>query len=598
MPPRDYYNPVPTVAPQERPTPRIHEDFPHVQISDAVGRALQNVGTGYGVLGRAVGEVGQAMDSLGAQTKNAGNELWEKAVALKALESDKKVDDLVIAYNQKQTELGEDFRTKEGGNAGPDALTAHLKQGADLRAGMRNGLTPYEERKFDGESRGIYSQDASRSVTHSAQQVHQGLMKTSDAKISMLQDKVAKATTQKELDQAHKDLENELERQSNLKGWTPEQAEFNTRKEVSKATSMWIDNASDTQPQRAKEILEQAHKDGNITEEDYDKLKRSIEAKFTDYVARNAADRASQDPEATLEDKQQRGLVEARKITDDPKILDAVKRRINGDNAEYRREQLDLQRRNSDIMDSFLGGRTNPEGKIPTKKEEIDVDPIVKKAYESLPNHMKNGVLDRLGKNSLDDRRETPDEVEEYHRIKGLSYDPANYEMFKNLATRDLQLSKRHRDDIFNRKDEIEKQGIAAMSNPHVKRAEAVLRSQGLIPDAILKDTDQMNKLRSVMHDEIELLQKLQKGPMSEDQIRTMGLDLLSSTKGGFWGFLGGTVTKFEKMDETTKKRIDDYKKGFPGVEISDDEAMREIAKATYQEQFRKYHSKDKPAGQ
>lgn len=595
MAPRDYYNPVAPVAPQMAPTPRIHEDFPHVQISDAVGRALENVGTGYGVLGRAVGEVGQAMDSLGTQTKNAGNELWEKAVALKALESDKKVDDLVIAYNQKQTELGEEFRNRLGVNASPGELTAHLKQGEDLRTGMQKGLTPYEQKRFDGESRGIYQQDASRSITHSSQQFHHGVIKTGSATISMLQQQISRAQTQDQLDKGHEKLDEALIKQSHLEGWTPEEAEFNTYQAKSKATSMWISNRSDEEPTKAMEILESAYKAKNITEEDYDRLHREIKGKVEDYVARNAADRAGQNPERPYAEKEKIAREEAAKLTDDPKAIDKAVQRTKADDSDYHRQKIDQQRRYTDLLDGFAHGRLNPEGKLPTRREEIDIDPRTKEAYAGSDNRVKDAVDKQLIQNSLEKYAETPEEIQRFTDLKERSWDPANYDEFRNLQVSGLHLSNRHRDALIARKEEIVKDGIKAMDNPHVHRAEGILRSNGMIPEAVWKDNDQMNRLRGVLHDEIDLRQKLEKRPMNENEIISLGRDILSSEPWGqFLGMKFGETYQFEKLSDATKKLVQDYKTLHSGM--SDDQAMRAVAQATYQAMFKKYHEKGKSA--
>lgn len=592
------YKPIPDAQPQLAPTPSIREDVPQVRFSGAVGEALQYVGrAGYGALGQATEDVGRAFDSLGKNVEGAGREIFQRAIALKELESNKKVDDLVIAYNQKQTDLGEKFRNQYGEKAGPDALTAHINESKNLRAGMRAGLTPYQLNRFDDETRGIFSANARQSLGHSAAQFKHSLMATNEAKISMEQDAMGKSQTDEELQQHHNKIERLTREGGDLAGKTPEILEHDLNMNLSKGFASYISALSDRDPTKAMQLL-MAKKD-EIMNPFFDKLKDEIQGKLDDRTVRLAAQAAGQDQEADLADKVKKAEKEARKTTDDPRVIDKAIRRTEGEHSEYEREKFNRQRKANDMMDAFTHGRLNPEGKLPTKREEIDIDPRTKQAFDLLTNKEKDAVETQLTRNSLEQYAETPDEVQRFHDIRERSYDPANYEEFRNLRINgDLRLSVRHRNALLDRKDEIEKQGIKAMDNPHVKRAEGILLSQGLIPEVIRTDRDSMNRLRGVLHDEIDLQQKLQRREMTDGEIRSLGLRILATdpNSGMDTGWFGKWFTKpaFETMSEATKKRVEDYKKEVSGA--TDDEAMRAIANSEYQLMFEKYFGKKKTA--
>src|SRR5258706_6812573 len=74
------------------------------------------------------GAVGQALQHMGVDIDQAGNKIWERAVQMQDIQNRTEVDNADSEFI-KQTALAHaTFNAQVGGNAGPEALAAHIQQ--------------------------------------------------------------------------------------------------------------------------------------------------------------------------------------------------------------------------------------------------------------------------------------------------------------------------------------------------------------------------------------------------------------------------------------------------------------------------------------
>jgi hypothetical protein len=558
MPARDY-SPVPTVEPRFAPTPKVHEEFPHVQISGAVGQALADIGVGYGTLGRGVAEVGSAFDDLGKNFKHAGDEIFARALALKELASDKKVNDLLIKSSQDLWMMGEQFRTKQGNNANEDALSADLKKGQDYLKAQRDAanLTPEQERKFNNGIRGIYDQVATRNVTHSAQEIHKGYIATNQANISRLTEEAGRAPTMDGYNKKEMELRGTLAEQEHLMGWSREQAEAERDAALSKSRIGWLSNKSKGEPQMAMKILEDEYQGGRILKSDYDKSRAEIEQNLVDQVGRAGANIAkgiiAKNPDATLGEVEKRAEEEARRGTDDPKSIDAA---INGARREHsinHAAQIDQKRKDVDVLNEWVAGLVIPGGKKPTTREEVELIPEVKAAWERQKG-LQGKYLEALTHNSKEDYVATPANVARFDQLMGMSNNSANYSKFKDpdfmSKIMDEKMPMEFKKQLLARRREIEKEGQNAMDNPKVEKVIGVLKNNGLLSKEFQADSTSMDTFRGKAYKAIMKYEADAGGKVLNDEERLrIGRALLHEIPGSGWfGSDWGKSKVYEKM--------------------------------------------------
>jgi hypothetical protein len=173
------YKPVPTVQPVETGAPKITETVPHVEISNAVGKALEIVGHGTGVLGEAYKEVGNSYGKLGKAFEGAGDELWHRAVAMQQLELDKGVDKAELALIQQNSSTMEQALANP--NLGPEGMKAIIKQQMDNREAAMSGLNPYQQEQLRKKTMSTITYDARRLASHVAGTERKDTIATAEA---------------------------------------------------------------------------------------------------------------------------------------------------------------------------------------------------------------------------------------------------------------------------------------------------------------------------------------------------------------------------------------------------------------------------------
>ncbi len=154
------YTGAPQVAPEDRPVPYTQLNVP---------------GAAFG-LGKA-----EATQQLGGAFKEAGGEIYARAVAMQELNEQAKANEAVANAQQEQMKGYLDFTQKRGADAGPEAYNEFIGNMNDIRSRIRGTLSsPYSQRLYDNESRnatnriifsgGIHAKDQLRQYSQGALQ--------------------------------------------------------------------------------------------------------------------------------------------------------------------------------------------------------------------------------------------------------------------------------------------------------------------------------------------------------------------------------------------------------------------------------------------
>src|SRR5712664_2564623 len=99
------------------------------------------------------GAVGHALSGLGHDIEGASDKIWAQAMHMKGLQNETEAKEGDATLMTESSKLHAAFNAKEGMNASPAALEAHIKELQDLRVKIRNGLSnPEAQRMYDGSS--------------------------------------------------------------------------------------------------------------------------------------------------------------------------------------------------------------------------------------------------------------------------------------------------------------------------------------------------------------------------------------------------------------------------------------------------------------
>jgi hypothetical protein len=489
----DKYTPYPTVEPQFKATPSITEKFPEVQISNAVGEALKIVGHGTGVLSEAYKAEGEAWGRLGASAKNAGNELFDRAVAMKQLDIQKEVDDATLKLYNQSSDAVEAHGATLGENAVKGA-PAVRKSIMDMRAQIASGLTSeVAKREFNGKTLNIIGSDSRRITEHARQQDLALKKETNQQTINMYIDQASRADNPEEKKRIMDDLDKQIDFGHHLYGRPGNPNEnpitINQKREADqKVTADTIHLLSKKNPIEAYRQLQKAYEDGKVSAEVYPQLESTVRRDVTDTGVKIAVSEAW-DPKGGLQEMQDKA---AKKATEDAiaagvpematDIADKAKQAIDGKFNMQRAAEHDTQVKDTNAFSRSISGKNNTGQWLYTKEELFAQSGNPDKsraAFDNLPQDTQNRLEAEMRKGppggpetpqSRTERNKILYDLQGYgtsdERLKAMEVDP--YDPKYNF-------SRGYADEI---RDEIERQdriGKKAVENPAVRAALSTL---------------------------------------------------------------------------------------------------------------------------
>jgi hypothetical protein len=563
------------------------------------------------------GAVGHALQGLGSQVEQSSDKIWQQAVNLQNLQNETEAKNADAQYMMKSGMLHADFINKEGLQAGPDALQAHIKELQDLRTSVRDGISnPMAAKMYDASSLGFMGRNIFNAAGHSGQQMKVAANGASDSRIQLAKTTIGDSPEDDiNVSRMTRVIETEVDAKGRNSGWTPEQIDATKQSEVSDAVGHRIVGIAKTNAPQAQRMLDDAQKNNAITPQVAERVQATVQTQFRDQGSRVISDKVLADRRNGDEDNKpvqeyiDAALEEAKKYpTKDPLFPDYVRSRVVTDYNRQKAIETDSDNMNTRTIGQALI-KGNQAGQLPTSIEELKaIDPAVGPAWDSMSRNpqKQQAILRTLEQNARGGRQTiTPENLQAYQTARGTALNGTDEEragfMSKNFATEgSMTLSQRKQ--LMDLQTNLQhRAAISAADDPRVSRA-----LQFLKPDMIAAGIDPRGgedarkdyfAFTGALQDQLDQYHKDHPGKVpSHDELKGIGAQLMQeqvTSKGWLWD----DKASFYKMpvpdEEATRIKADPYWKN---RNVVPNEGM--IARIYRAEQFKERYggSAKKPA--
>jgi len=246
------YNPVPQVSTAPASTPRFQAD-----VSSAT----------FG------GNVGSAIESLGGQLRQSGNELFERGMAMQTLYNQSEAQEADAQYTERAGLLHANYNTLQG-KAAVDAYPKYIEELKQTRTSIRDGLTNETSQKlFESASNGTMGRSIFNGAGHAAGENKKYALGASNARVSAIGSQTLSfPEDERSFQEGMRTTETEVRAQANLMGLSPEATEEAVSLQKSKLHGERIKGLAKREPIVAGKMLDEAVKKGEVRGEDIGKL--------------------------------------------------------------------------------------------------------------------------------------------------------------------------------------------------------------------------------------------------------------------------------------------------------------------------------------
>ena len=223
--------------------------------------------------------VADAMDHFGLVGQGAAQNVFNRALALKQLQVEGKLRDLNTNYYNEVAPIEQDFLSKEGENAGTDALRTHTAQISAVQqkyAAMADQYGPYGRNTFGADSAAMTRSFIQRATMWSATQTRESLKASHRAAIGALQQQARGAQTPEELETINGKIEAEQNQIGAMEGAASNTTRFNADQEISKSNTQNTIGSMERDPLHAPQIADRAINTGRINSEGRDAIDKAI----------------------------------------------------------------------------------------------------------------------------------------------------------------------------------------------------------------------------------------------------------------------------------------------------------------------------------
>src|SRR6266568_181255 len=400
------YNPVPN-APNLVETPKVHVESPAAAFGGSVGEALSG-------LGRTLG--------------HAGDELFQRALALQNLRNETEAKEADAQYMMEVGKLHANYSSLQG-KAAVDALPKYQEDIQNLRQQMRGNLSNDMARKmFDGSSLSTMGRTIFNGAGHAATENKKWAHGASIARVDAAINAGAQDYDDELLAKRNEKLiETEVRTQGDIEGSSEEKIQEQIDRKKSSALSHRITGMARSAPWQAWNLFKESDDKHLIHYTERDRVEATVLDKMRTVGARNlASDVDASMPEASIEDKVAKGRDLAKNlIKGDPSLsstVDYVEKAIIGLDNQKDAIEKKVLRDNRDVVVDAIQGNYSAKGIKPMNVDElIASDPKVAVAWDALPPPEKRKMRTHLAQNSHDVFVNTPERSNNYHQLIGLS---------------------------------------------------------------------------------------------------------------------------------------------------------------------------------
>lgn len=498
------------------------------------------------------GAVGRALEGLGNSVEQSSDRIWQRAMDLQNLNNETAAKNADAQYMMKSGELHAAFINKEGLNAGPAALQAHIQELQDLRTSLRADLNPMAAKMYDASSLSFMGRNIFNAAGHSGQQMKVAANNASNSRIDLATTSSGDDPTDEMQVQRNKRIvETEVEAQGRNNGWSDDQVEATKADKVSTMNAHRIVGLAKTNAIGAQKMLDDAIAAKAIKPQDAERVQGTVQGQYREQGSRIIADRvladrrngADGEDEKTEQDYVDAGLKEAESYkTDDPLFKDFVRDRILTQYKKQKMVETDTDNQNLTTIGKALV-KANGEGMYPTSLEELKaIDPNVAGAWDGLGRKpsAQQQILEQLERNATGENKRpiTPENLTLFHQYKGQSFSPGDEQraafMAKDFAS-DSKLALSQKIALMNIQDQQRKQ---SQSDPRVARALRILGPDMAAAGVDRKNADDYHQFTGALADSLEQYQTDHPGKVpTTEEVRTLGAQIMQEQNSHWWQF-------------------------------------------------------------
>lgn len=594
------YTPYSTVKPEgpRMVAERVDINYPHVQFSNAVGRAMEVAGSGMQSLAGAQGAVARAFDDLGNQLERTGNQLWSRAEGLQELQNENARSKAELEFDKYVATKTAQFENNKGEAATEETYKAYVKDLEDQAKKLGEKLPPTTLKKYTESTMNQIGKRGIAAAGHVASQIRAVTIATSEARVNQWKDDLSKTddinTTKELIEKIEKEI---TSIQAPAKGWSREILHEAIRKQVGEGYAGQLKNLARTNPWQAEKILDHPENKGMWDDKQYAALKQHILERQAHLTSRNVAnDIQDKDPDGDLEKKLAEGDKRVEDLTKKiPEVKELTRHAIEERHHSHNRIVEERRREAARFATHILDGGGNPDGTRPKNLDQFYADggDEARRAYENAGKDGQAKIRKQLNRNALGLVDPTPESEDLRLTLEGLKRDnPAKFRDLDLNSLEDLRLSdKKH---FENLQKQMREKGIKLEDDPHVGTALSKARANGWIDRNLPKSPAKWEKFQGAFSDAIHAIQK-QVGydkELSDDQIKaiTFMLQEKETYIGKKWGVGYNVVKEGDPLYQRGREVPEDVKneilKAHPG--ISDNEILERYRRSLIQLEWSK----------
>lgn len=608
---------IPSVSPTDKATPELRVGIPNMTFSDSIGRALGDLGKGYETLGHYQGQVGSALAHLGGAFEHAGDEIFARASAIKAVENHTAAVEAETKFRIEADKMTDGFM-ETNGNAASKGLDAHMKNLEDTRQKIKSTLpNPQALHAYEQQSLRILGNYVTKASGHSATQSKSALISAEEAKLKMALNDIYKDPDNPDNDRRKEEaIENFKNNVAPVAGISGPKLELKVQEMRSDFDKMQIGGIAKADPNRAWDLLEKRR--GTMMAADIEMVEKAIEEGQLKTAPRFANNEINKDltEKKTEEEREKEPDLRTRLQKADEwvdnykgpiKNKEELRQRVhqavgNGYNEEHRKRD-DEYKRQATILESALTGARTPGVPPPTNMEMLRAqgDDVMaalaatgKKGRDAAYNAFQANI--NRGKIKYD----PVDSLQRFEILKGMASTATDEFLDKVADVHDpkLQLNQRETEALVKLKSEVEKN---PMGDPRTHKWRgwlmdahgATMEALGVAGRRTTANAEEYDAFMSGMLATVEaFVEKNKHAPTREEFMRDIAPEVLKYKPGQFMFGFGtseerpawSTQTPVpEGWAERFKQRV----MSIPGTKEPDEAAVRKAwVKFMYEQSF------------
>jgi hypothetical protein len=356
--------------------PQVPDLFPTAQPSGAAPNiSLPVPAEAFG------GAVGHALQGFGGDIEQASNSIWQRAMDMQGLKNETEAKEADAQYMIESGKLHADFINKEGLNAGPEALAAHIDELQNLRTRIRGSLSnPAAARMYDASSVAFMGRNIFNAAGHSGQQMKVAGNDAAESRITLAKTRMSDNPDDTvNIAQSVRTIQSEVLSQAQQNGWTDAKYQATLAKHLSEAFSSQVDGISRNDAPRAARLREEYTKQNLIIPQDLYRLNHDVDHRFNIQGSQFIAGKVLADRRSGLEQDQdipeEVYVNKAREMAKeygaaDPQFPEYAARQTAIDFRRQRQIEIDRDNTNVNILSKAFN-KANDEGLSPTSPAEL-----------------------------------------------------------------------------------------------------------------------------------------------------------------------------------------------------------------------------------